>query len=131
MRKLAPTIFGVIALMLSVPNTVVAAPMTSGMGAAMATAAKDQLITPVYYRRGGGYRIARYGGYRHGGYYGGYRRYGGYGGYYRPSYAYSYPSYYGGYGYPYYARYSYPYYASYYPYYTGYGYPYYGYGYRW
>jgi len=128
MRKLASTMFGVIALTLCAPNTVVAVPMTSGMGATTAAAAQDQLATPIYYRRGGGYRIARYGGY-----YGGYRRYGYYGGYYRPwrSYAYSYPNYYGGYGYPYYASYSYPYYASYYPYYASYGYPYYRYGYRW
>jgi hypothetical protein len=122
MRKLAPTMFGVIALTLSAPNSVLAVPMTSGMSATATAAAEDQLTTPIYYRR--------YGGYRHYGYYGGYRRYGYYGGYRRYGYY--------GYGYPYYARYSYPYYASYYPYYSSYypyyasyGYPYYGYGYRW
>jgi hypothetical protein len=135
MRNLASAMFGAIAVTLSAPGMAVAVPITSGMGASAVAAAKIELATPVYYRRGGGYRVARAGIYRGGygyrGYYGGYRRHAGYGGYYRPyrSYAYSYPYYATSYAYPYYS-YGYGSYASYYPYASyGYSYPYRGYGY--
>jgi hypothetical protein len=113
MRNLASAMFGVVALTFSAPGMAVAVPLTSAMGvsASVAAVAKDELVTPVYYRRGG-YR---------GVYRGGYRGYAGYGGYYRPyrSYAYSYP-YYSGYGS----------YAGYYPYASyGYSYPYLSFGY--
>ncbi len=133
MRKLVPTILGVMALTLAAPNSASAVPMTAGMSATAAAAAKDPLISPVYYRRAAGYRVARYGGY-YGGYRGyGYRRYGYYGGYGYPYYG-SYG--YAGYGYPYYYSGYYPYYAGYgYPYYASYAYPRYGYyprfGYVW
>jgi hypothetical protein len=104
MRNLAPTLIGACALALGASTAASAIPLTSGMGAGGAAAAKTDPVTAVHYR------------YYTGGYY--YRPYR----YYRPwRYTYSYPAYYGypsgayAYaGYPtYYSSYSYPYYYSY------------------